>query len=85
MSLDEAVELVMFTFQNAKAGDIMVQKVPASTTGDLAQAVKEVFEADNRIKIIDTRHGDKLYETLLTKEEYYVSEDLDEFFRVPAD
>lgn len=85
MSLEEAVELVVFAFQNAEAGDIMVQKSPASTIGDLAQAVKELFNADNEIKIIGTRHGEKRYETLLTKEEYVVAEDLGGFFKVPAD
>lgn len=85
MSLEEAVELVIFAFQNAQAGDIMVQKAPASTIGDLAQAIKELFNADNEIKIIGTRHGEKLYETLLTKEEYIVAQDLGRYFRVPAD
>ncbi|AOH55867.1 UDP-glucose 4-epimerase [Peribacillus muralis] len=85
MSLEEAVELVIFAFQNAAAGDIMVQKAPASYIGDLAQAIKELFKADNEIKVIGTRHGEKLYETLLTREEYVVSEDLGGFFRVPAD
>lgn len=85
MSLEEAVELVVFAFQNAQAGDIMVQKSPASTIGDLAQAVKELFNTDNEIKIIGTRHGEKRYETLLTKEEYVVAEDLGGFFKVPAD
>ena len=85
MSLEEAVELVVFAFQNAQAGDIMVQKSPSSTIGDLAQAIKELFNADNEIRIIGTRHGEKLYETLLTKEEYLVAEDLGGFFRVPAD
>ncbi|WP_094603860.1 UDP-glucose 4-epimerase [Sporomusa silvacetica DSM 10669] len=85
MSLDEAVELVLFAFENAEAGDIMVQKAPASTIGDLAQAIKEVFHAENEIKIIGTRHGEKLYETLLTKEEYLVAEDMGGFFRIPAD
>jgi UDP-N-acetylglucosamine 4,6-dehydratase/5-epimerase len=85
MSLEEAVELVVFAFQHAKAGDIMVQKAPASTIGDLAQAVKELFSAENEIKIIGTRHGEKLYETLLTKEEHFVAQDLGSFFRVPAD
>ncbi|MCB5954630.1 polysaccharide biosynthesis protein [Enterococcus sp. CWB-B31] len=85
MSLEEAVELVVFAFQNAVAGDIMVQKSPASTVGDLAQAVKELFTVDNQIKIIGTRHGEKRYETLLTKEEYLVSEDMNDFYRVPAD
>ncbi|TWE04174.1 UDP-glucose 4-epimerase [Peribacillus frigoritolerans] len=85
MSLEEAVELVIFAFQNAAAGDIMVQKSPASYIGDLAQAIKELFKADNEIKVIGTRHGEKLYETLLTREEYVVAEDLGGFFRVPAD
>jgi UDP-N-acetylglucosamine 4,6-dehydratase/5-epimerase len=85
MSLDEAVELVIFAFQNAKAGDIMVQKSPASTIGDLAQALKELFNVENEIQIIGTRHGEKLYETLLTKEEYVVAEDMGGFFRVPTD
>ncbi len=85
MSLDEAVELVIFAFGNAQAGDIMVQKSEASTIGDLAQAVKELFNADNEIKIIGTRHGEKLYETLLTKEEYVVAKDMGGFFKVPAD
>jgi UDP-glucose 4-epimerase len=85
MSLEEAVELVIFAFKNASSGDIMVQKAPASTIGDLAQAVKALFKAENEIKIIGTRHGEKLYETLLTKEEYLVAEDMGDFFRVPAD
>jgi len=85
MSIDEAVELVIYAFKNAKSGDIMVQKAPSAKIGDLAQAIKEIFNADNEIKIIGTRHGEKLYETLLTKEEYLVAEDLGKFFRVPCD
>lgn len=85
MSLDEAVQLVIFAFKNAKSGDIMVQKSQASTIGDLARAVKQLFHADNEIKIIGTRHGEKLYETLLTKEEYLHAEDVGNFFRVPID
>ncbi|MDN6834593.1 MAG: polysaccharide biosynthesis protein [Lactococcus lactis] len=85
MSLEEAVDLVTFAFENAKGGDIMVQKAPASTVGDLAQAVKELFKAKNDIHIIGTRHGEKRYETLLTKEEYHIAKDLGEFYRVPAD
>jgi len=85
MSLEEAVELVVFAFNNAIAGDIMVQKSPASTVRDLAQALKELFNADNEIRIIGTRHGEKLYETLLTKEEHFVSDDMGGFCRVPAD
>lgn len=85
MSLEEAVELVVFAFENAVAGDIMVQKSPASTIGDLAIAIKEIFKVDNEIKIIGTRHGEKLYETLLTKEEHLAAEDLEGFYKVPAD
>lgn len=85
MNLEDAVELVIFAFKNANAGDIMVQQSPASTVGDLAQALKELFKADNEIKIIGTRHGEKQYETLLTKEEYLPAEDLGDFYRVPAD
>lgn len=85
MSLEEAVELVIFAFQNAEAGDIMVQKSPACTVGDLAQAIKELFNAYNEIKVIGTRHGEKLYETLLTKEENVVAKDMCGFYRVPAD
>jgi UDP-glucose 4-epimerase len=85
MSLEEAVELVVFAFANAQAGDIMVQKSPASTIGDLAQALLELFDVDNEIRIIGTRHGEKLYETLLTREEFIKAEDMGGFFRVPAD
>jgi len=85
MSLEEAVELVIFAFLNGRQGDIMVQKSPASTIGDLAQAVKDIFKVNNEIKVIGTRHGEKLYETLLTKEEYLHADDLGEFYRVPAD
>lgn len=85
MSLDEAVELVVFAFENAESGDIMVQKSPASTIGDLAQAIKELFNSDSEIKIIGTRHGEKLYETLLTKEEFVVAKDMGSFYCVPAD
>jgi len=85
MSLEEAVELVVFAFNNAKAGDIMVQKSPASTVRDLAQAIKELFDVDSEIKIIGTRHGEKLYETLLTKEEHLVAIDRGNFYQVPAD
>src|SRR5699024_2428882 len=79
------VELVIFAFENAKPGDIMVQKAPASTIKDLAQAIKELFNANNEIKVIGPRHGEKLYETLLTTEEHLVAQDLGGFYRVPAD
>jgi UDP-N-acetylglucosamine 4,6-dehydratase/5-epimerase len=85
MSLEEAVELVVFAFENAEAGDIMVQKSPASTIGDLAQAIKELFNVDNEIKVIGTRHGEKLYETLLTREEHVVAQDLGGYYQVPSD
>jgi UDP-N-acetylglucosamine 4,6-dehydratase len=85
MSLEEAVELVIFAFQKANSGDIMVQKSPASTIGDLAQAIKEIFNGKSEIKIIGTRHGEKLYETLLTKEEHVTAEDMGGFYRVPVD
>ena len=85
MSLDEAVELVIFAFEHAEPGDIMVQKAPACTIEVLAKALLELFKADNEIKIIGTRHGEKLYETLLTKEERLVAEDMNGFFRIPSD
>ena len=85
MSLEEAIELVIFAFQNASSGDIMVQKAPACTIGVLAQAVKELFHADNPIKTIGIRHGEKMYETLLTNEECAHAIDMGNFFRVPAD
>lgn len=85
MSLEEAVELVLFAFDNARTGDIMVQKAPACTIEVLAQAVKELFHADNEVKIIGIRHGEKMYETLLTNEECARTIDCGNYFRVPAD
>lgn len=85
MSLEEAVDLVLFAFEHGNQGDLFVQKAPASTIGDLAIAVKEIFKADNPIRIIGTRHGEKLYETLCTKEEMEKAEDLGDFYRIPAD
>ncbi|WP_312039473.1 polysaccharide biosynthesis protein [Macrococcoides bohemicum] len=85
MSLEEAVELVEHAFKHAKTGDIMVQKSDASTVADLAEALKQLFEVDNEIKIIGTRHGEKKYETLLTKEEWAKSEDMGNYYRIPAD
>jgi len=85
MSLDDAVDLVMYAFDNARQGDIFVQKAPASTILDLAIAVKELFNADNEIKIIGTRHGEKLYETLLTREELSKAEDLGGYYRILPD
>ncbi|UDI77334.1 polysaccharide biosynthesis protein [Staphylococcus taiwanensis] len=85
MSLEEAVELVVHAFKHAQTGDIMVQKAPSSKVGDLAEALLQLFEADNEIKIIGTRHGEKKAETLLTREEYAQCEDMGDYFRVPAD
>lgn len=85
MSLDEAVDLVVEAFKYAKAGDIWVQKSVASTIKELAQAVLELFEVEAPVKIIGTRHGEKQSETLLTKEEYIVSEDKGAYYRVPCD
>jgi len=85
MSLDEAVDLVLFAFQNGNQGDLFVQKAPASTIGDLAQAIKELFNAPNPIHVIGTRHGEKLYETLCTREEMAKAIDLGDFYQVPAD
>lgn len=85
MSLEEAVELVLFAFENAGSGDIMVQKAPACTIEVLAQAVKELFRADNEIKVIGIRHGEKMYETLLTNEECANAVDMGNFYQVPAD
>lgn len=85
MSLDEAVELVLFAFENGNAGDLFVNKAPAGTINDLAIALKEIFEVNNPIKIIGTRHGEKLYETLCTREEMAKAEDMGDFFRIPAD
>lgn len=85
MSLDEAVELVLFAFEYGNSGDLFVNKAPAGTIGDLAQALKELCNANNEIKIIGTRHGEKLYETLCTREEMVKAEDMGEFFRIPAD
>lgn len=85
MSLDEAVELVLFAFEHGQPGDILVQKASACTIGVLAQAIKELFHDENDIRYIGTRHGEKQHETLLTREECFHAEDLGEFFRVPAD
>ncbi len=84
MNLDEALALVMFAFEHGKPGDLFVQKSPASTIGDLAKAVQKLF-GDTGLNVIGTRHGEKLYETLLTREEMLRSEDLGDYFRVSAD
>lgn len=85
MSLDDAVDLVIYAFQNASPGDLFIEKAPAATIQTLAEAVKRVFRAENPIHAIGTRHGEKLYETLLTREEMVHAIDLDRYYRVPAD
>lgn len=85
MSLDDAVDLVLFAFENANAGDLFVNKAPAGTIGDLAQALIELTGKEVPIKIIGTRHGEKVYETLCTREEMAKAEDMGDFYRVPAD
>lgn len=84
MNLDEAVDLVRFAFEHANPGDLFIQKADASTIGDLAKAVQQLF-GDTGIKIIGTRHGEKLYETLMTREEGIRSEDMGKYYRVTAD
>ena len=85
MSLSDAVDLVLFAFENGNQGDLFVNKAPASTINDLALALKELAISEGEIKIIGTRHGEKLYETLCTREEMIKAEDMGEFYRVPAD
>lgn len=85
MSLDDAVELVLYAYQHAKPGDIFVQKAPAATIADLAKALIELFDAGNEVRVIGTRHGEKLHETLLTREEMVKAEDLGDYYRIPAD
>jgi UDP-glucose 4-epimerase len=85
MSLENAIDLVLYAFCNAKQGDIFVQKAPAATILELASALKDIFIANNEIKIIGTRHGEKLYEVLLTREEMAIAEDLGDYYRIPAD
>lgn len=85
MSLEEAVDLVLYAFEHGNAGDILVQKAPACTIGDQAEAVRELFGSDDEVKQIGIRHGEKMYETLLTNEECSRAEDMGGFYRVPAD
>jgi len=85
MSLEDAVDLVLFAFEHGNQGDLFVNKAPASTIGDLANAIRDIFSSKNEIKIIGTRHGEKLYETLCTREEMQKAEDMGEFYRIPAD
>ena len=85
MTLDDAVDLVLYAFQHGKNGDLFVQKAPAATLDVLAEALKQMYHADTVVKVIGTRHGEKLYETLVTREEMAKSEDMGEYFRIPAD
>jgi len=85
MTIEEAIDLVLYAFEHARPGDIFVKKAPAATIATLASALKNLFKADNPIKIIGTRHGEKLYETLLTREEMAKAEDLGDYYRIPMD
>ena len=85
MTLDHAVELVLYAFNNGQSGDIFVQKSPASTIGELAQSLKDIYNSEVEIKTIGIRHAEKMHETLLSKEEFMVAEDLDEYYKVAAD
>ena len=85
MTLEDAVDLVLYAFENANQGDLFVQKAPSATVGTLAQALIELYQSKSEIKVIGTRHGEKLYETLCTREEMIKAEDMGDFYRVPAD
>jgi UDP-N-acetylglucosamine 4,6-dehydratase len=85
MSLNDAIDLVLFAFENGNQGDLFVNKAPSASIGDLALAIKELANAENELKIIGTRHGEKLYETLCTREEMLKAEDMGYFYRIPAD
>jgi UDP-glucose 4-epimerase len=85
MSLEDSVDLVLYAFENANPGDIFVQKSPASTVGDLATALKELLKSDSTLKIIGTRHGEKLYESLVSREEMARAEEIENYYRIPAD
>lgn len=85
MSLEDSVDLVLYAYEHGQQGDIFVQKAPASTVADLAQALKEVFVRDNEIRIIGTRHGEKLYESLISREEIAHAQDMGGYYRIPAD
>ena len=85
MSLEDSVDLVLYAFEHGKQGDLFVQKAPASTVADLAQALKELFKKDNPVRIIGTRHGEKLYESLISREEMAKAQDMGDYYRIPAD
>jgi len=85
MSLEDSVDLVLHAFEHAEQGDLFVQKAPASTVADLAQALKELFKSDSPVNIIGTRHGEKLYESLISREEMARAQDMGRYYRIPAD
>ncbi len=85
MSLEDSVDLVLYAYEHGKQGDIFVQKAPASTVADLAQALKEMFSKDSAVRIIGTRHGEKLYESLISREEMAHAQDMGGYYRIPAD
>ena len=85
MTLDDAVDLVLYAFQNGNNGDLFVQKAPACTLDVLAESLKQLYKANNEVRVIGTRHGEKLYETLVSREEMAKSEDMGEYFRIPCD
>jgi UDP-glucose 4-epimerase len=85
MTLDDALDLVLYAFEHGNQGDLFVQKAPAATLEVLADSLKELYKADTEVKVIGTRHGEKLYETLVTREEMFRSEDMGNYFRIPAD
>ncbi|MEN6589331.1 MAG: polysaccharide biosynthesis protein [Proteiniphilum sp.] len=85
MTLDDALDLVLYAFEHGNQGDLFVQKAPAATLAVLAESLKELYQADTEVKVIGTRHGEKLYETLVTREEMFRSEDMGNYFRIPAD
>jgi UDP-N-acetylglucosamine 4,6-dehydratase/5-epimerase len=85
MSLEDSVNLVLYAYQRGQQGDIFVQKAPASTVADLAQALKDILAKDNEVRIIGTRHGEKLYESLISREEMAHAQDMGSYYRIPAD
>lgn len=85
MSLEDSVDLVLYAYEHGQQGDIFVQKAPASTVADMAQALKEVFKKDNPIRVIGTRHGEKLYESLISREEMAKAKDMGNYYRIPVD
>lgn len=85
MSLEDSLDLVLHAFEHAQQGDIFVQKAPASTIQDLAHALKKLFDSSSEIKVIGTRHGEKLYESLISREEMAKAEDMGRYYRVPSD